>query len=604
MAKRTFSSRPAWFLLIVVLLMAACTRDSLPRRLELLIEPLGAKLALDGTTGTWSNGDSVLVNGQRVAILRSGGHAYVENVPTADVYRAFFPTSLTESNNTDNVTVILPREYSYRTDATGQLISLPLAARASGEGPLPFKHLTGAICFTLQNNRTTAITVDRITVESDYYRLSSSRSIDLTNLTLLAPDSIGLSDADRRVDITFTHQSLTIPSGESRQVVIPVAPVGVRNHFTITVSSHNQGTRYIYSRTQPTGGALARNQMAYATVVIDNSLTARSPFLGKGTRDLPYLISTPTDFLLMAEAISSQWNDTASRRYNTLCYSISNDINLAGYSINPIRGYTTGTFDGGGHTLSNLTIISHGTSNNDTCALFQRVANATIKNLTLDHLTLSHNNNSTNFLLAGFCGEIQKDTLSSCKVTNLHLNISVSNHPTTYFGGIAARGKKSNILSDCTVDISPLIIFPQSLHYGNIIGRLSDGSNDDFTVNITNCDATNASLSLESTSTINFGGIVGFLETEKLTLNGCDFYGNGSITTTTTIRAGGLVGYHNTASSPKVMTISNCTVSGTITTQASSNNYAVYVGYFLPPSYISYGSGNSSDGFTIGPASK
>ena len=594
----------------MALLFTACMRDSVPRRLELFIEPMGAKMALNGTNGTWSAGDSVMVNGQTVAINYSGEQAYIANVTSADVYRAFYPTTLAQgAGNSDAVTVTLPREYSYRTDAHGQLLPLPMAARSTGDN-LQFKHLTGAICFTLKNERTDhPVTIDRITVSSSTYQLSGNREIDLTAVATLGPQATAVA-ADRQVDITFTHQSLVIAVGDSQQVVVPVAPVGADNRFTVTVTSHYQGIRHVYTKTQTTGGALARNQMAYAKIELNNQMVNYSLFNGNGTENSPYTISTPTDFLLMAEAISSQWNDLYSQNYKSLHYSITNDINLDGHSVYPIRNFRSGSINGNGHIIKNLTVLGHEGNGEDTCALFQSVYNASIQDLTLDHFTLSNNSNSNKLYLGGFFGEIISTSLSSCSVTNLQFDVTVANNNTSIIGGIAAYARRNNTISDCIVSFSPVFTFsPQTIHFGNIIGRLADGTSSEHNITLTKCNATNPSISIQSSSQINFGGMIGFLNKEQLVLNKCNYTGTGNDVnprslTSTTIRAGGLVGYYNTTNSPYSLSISNCNVSGNIITNATTNYTGSYVGHCTGWNYINLDENTCSSSLTFSSAAK
>ena len=83
-------------------------------------------------------------------------------------------------------------------------------------------------------------------------------------------DIIAQTMADEKLNITI--------GDESRTVVLPVAAVGDTNHFTVTVSSHCRGSRYVYSRRQTSGGSLARNQMGYVTVRLSDELGADELF--------------------------------------------------------------------------------------------------------------------------------------------------------------------------------------------------------------------------------------------------------------------------------------------------------------------------------------
>ena len=583
------------FATLALLLLAACHKEALDPRMEIFVEHMqgSAKLALDGVNATWNNGDTLRLNGTRVVVERSGDHAYISNAASQSTNRALFPTRLVVSGPaSDAVTITLPREYDYRSDGSHQLLDLPLAARATGDEPLHFKHLTGALCFMLTNSTSHPLTIDRITVSSSSYQLSGEREINLTAIGSIGP-ATGSTDADRTVNMTFTRQSLEIPASGTANVVLPIAPVGSDNRFTVTVISHYQGKRYTCTKNQAGEQAdysLARNQIGYAGITINSDMTTGALFTGYGREAAPYLITDYLDFLLMAEAISKQWEDNNGKAYGNTYFRLENDINLNGLSIYPIRNFVR-QFDGNSHTIYNLTINSRGNSSYDTCALFSYVNGGTIKNLTLDNLTLKQNGNpSVGLLIGGFCGSIKNTSILNCTLNNLNISIAGNiSLASTYIGGIAAYAARSNTLTNCTVTTS--ISFNSNtnpLYFGNIIGYCSDGEATDHTLILTNCDANNSSLSISTNNNLTFGGIVGYTTKEYLTITGSNYSASGSLTSTNTlVYAGGIVGrYHNASSGkPCSLTLSGATLTGSIT---ASGNASSSVGTYLGKSYDSH----------------
>lgn len=581
------------FAALALLLLTACHKENPDPRMEITVEKLqgNGKLTLDGLTATWNNGDTIRLNGTPVVVERSGDHAYISNTAALTTNRALFPTRLVASGPTsDNITVTLPREYDYRSDGTHQQLTLPLAARATDDNPLHFMHLTGALCFMLTNSTGNPLTIDRITVSSNSYQLSGERNINLGSIGSIGPEA-GAGD-DRTVAMTFTKQSLVIPASGNANVVLPIAPVGSDNIFTVTVIAHHEGKRYTYTHTQgenKTDRSLDRNEIGYAGITINSDMTTGTLFTGFGTVGNPYLITDYLDFLLMAEAVSKQWTDINSTAYGKTYFRLENDIDLDGFSIYPIRNFVR-QFDGNNHTLYNLTINSRG----DTCALFSLINGGTLTNLTLNNLTLKQSGNPTSsLLLGGFSGSIMNATISNCTLNNLNISITGNiSSASTYIGGISARATKSNTLTDCSVITS--VSFNNStnpLYFGNIIGHCSDGATDNNDIVLTNCDATNASLSISTNNNLTFGGIVGFTTKEYLTVTGSDYSvtSAGSLTSTNTlVYAGGIVGRYNNISNsgrPCSLTISSATLTGSIT---ASGNASSRVGTYLGKSYDSY----------------
>ncbi|MBR6049571.1 MAG: hypothetical protein IKP83_05350 [Bacteroidales bacterium] len=252
-------------------LLCACRKG--PLDMELVAEGFdrGAKAEVSGGEACWVNGETVRINGvdMTVTVSADGNSAYVSDVERADVYRALYPNTLnpTALLNDDDVTVTIPRAYTYRVSHGHQALDLPMVSRATSGGRLLFKHLTAAVVVEVKNDFGIDIQVDSIVVSSDSYQLSGSRAITLTE-SLAVSACTTATAADRRVAVRFNGgTTLTVASGETRQVQVPVLPVGAGNKFTVTVATHNVGDaamQYTFSRTQTTGGALSRAQMGYA----------------------------------------------------------------------------------------------------------------------------------------------------------------------------------------------------------------------------------------------------------------------------------------------------------------------------------------------------
>ncbi|MBR4774294.1 MAG: hypothetical protein IK010_07695 [Bacteroidales bacterium] len=549
------------FATLALLLLAACHKEALDPRMEIFVEHMqgSAKLALDGVNATWNNGDTLRLNGTRVVVERSGDHAYISNAASQSTNRALFPTRLVASGPaSDTVTVTLPREYDYRSDGTHQQLTLPLAARATGDAPLHFQHLTGALCFMLTNSTSHPLTIDKIVVSSNKYQLSGNRTINLGSIGSISPND-GAGD-DLTVAMTFTKQSLVIPASGNANVVLPIAPVGSDNRFTVTIVSHYENNIYAYKKIQGNTQEdyrLERNQIGYAGISL-NGTNNSALFSGSGTKADPFLITSATDFLLMAEAITNNLTcPYPSGYYKNYCYKLTGNLNLSGYTIHPIQNYSGGTFDGNNKTISGLTVISE----DGYCALFRTLSLSPIKNLKLQNLTLKHEGSVSDLYMGGISGTMNTQSVSNCTIENIIYDIS-GTLSYAYIGGIAGRVYGSDTLTSCTVTTSsPLELTTANLYYGNIFGHCSKSTYPSNIIQLSNCTANNSSFTINTTGALYFGGMIGNTTNEQNTLNNCDYEGSCTFTYSGTYNAGGLIGRYIQSSGS--LSIDNCRYSGT-----------------------------------------
>lgn len=223
-----------------------------------------------------------------------------------------------------------------------------------------------------------------------------------------------------------------------------------------------------------------------------------------------------TDDGLMAWAEAAQGNPS-------LNCTLTHDIDLSGTEWEPVgdrNNVYTGTFDGNGHTISNLTITKENLSFGDDCGMFGRVGtNATIKDLTLESVRL---NVGADGILIGALAGSNQGTISNCKVSG---NISVTTDEMGYAGGVVGL-MNSGVIQYCHSSVS--IQGGNSEYVGGVLG----GEYITATV-IKGC-----SFSGSVTGNRFVGGIVGYCRSfDKKTA--C--YSTGSLSSTGGF-AGGIVG--------------------------------------------------------------
>lgn len=176
---------------------------------------------------------------------------------------------------------------------------------------------------------------------------------------------------------------------------------------------------------------------------------------GNGTEQAPYMIKTANDLVSLATSVSQGFD------YAGTFFQLGGNISLSGLSWTPIGvwgeddlGWKNkpfrGSFDGGGFTISNLTMDN---ASANYVGLFGLTKQAVIKNLKVENINLSGN-----------------------KIV----------------GGLVAKGD-STVISDCEVSVS--LVGQERV--GGVVGEMIDGSITNTTVN----------GSVEGKSTV--GGLVG-----------------------------------------------------------------------------------------------
>lgn len=563
---------------ISAIVMAGCTKDDdFGNRLELRTVPFSSgsnsKVAINNANSNWIGGEKINVNGNIVTVTVEGSSAYIDGVTAADRYLALYPTSLTATPTlSNNTSITLPQTYHYATSGGHQQLETPMAANITS-GPLMMNHLTGALTIKITNisDRYTMV-VDSITIISDKYQLSGNRTVDFNSLRSISPIATD-NAADRRVDMVMDFERLEITSGSTCSVMLPVASVGADNHFTVRVSSRYRGGRYIYSKTQSTGGALASNQLGYAPVAINTTaggdITKNNIFAGTGTAEDPYLISTPHEFMIMAEVISGDFpaGVSGSTKYNTSVLKLTDDIDMSGFTITPIT-YFQGTLDGNGHTVSNLNVVGA----DSYVGLFGSISTAAtvIKGLTIDNMSIT--SSVTNPKIGAIIGYASFPvTLKNCTARNITL--SLPNMTYVIFGGMIGKvnGTKIATLDTCKF-ISDLYFTctTSGSHIGGMIGEYGDA-----TLTMIGCETTIGTGSLTNCSC--FGGMIGYIGSGTATTSTftrCSFSGTVSASSTSDIITGGMIG-----NCVRKADFNNCNVSGSLTYTAATPSS--YLGSFI-----------------------
>ena len=220
---------------------------------------------------------------------------------------------------------------------------------------------------------------------------------------------------------------------------------------------------------------------------------------GSGTAEDPWQIAT-------AEQLDRVRDDLKAH------YVLTDDIDLSGYeSWIPIGAFQslsdapedaevphpdfafTGTFDGAGHTISNLTVSCEAPMG---AGLFGCASGTESGAASIGHFTLKDVNVSGFYLVGGAVG-LQ---FMSCSVTDIHL--VGENHLTGMqgIGGIVGTG--FDLISDCSVTADITVSGDDGACAGLIAGGTTMSS-------IKNCEVTGGNITADGNATWGFGALCG-----------------------------------------------------------------------------------------------
>ena len=280
------------------------------------------------------------------------------------------------------------------------------------------------------------------------------------------------------------NQELKLTSGEGGGVVsIPNVPLAPNTHVVLKGDVQGAGwtTVNFTANVETTWGSTPTEIIGLE--IADGGTT--------------YIVSSPAAF----EAWATEVQNDAS-----LNCTLADDITLpvvtdGGSNWTPIQGYE-GTFDGGGKTITGLTINQPSTDN---VGLFASIEDeGTVKNLKLDKVDVTANSN------VGAVAGQNKGTIENCSVSGKVAGSSVN----SYVGGIAGwhyGGTITDCHSSATVEGIAYI--------GGVVGQSNDI--------ITACYSTGNVTAKKNNTNCSFaGGVVG-LNSDGAILTAC--YATGDV---------------------------------------------------------------------------
>ncbi|WP_294537541.1 fimbrillin family protein [uncultured Bacteroides sp.] len=292
-----------------------------------------------------------------------------------------------------------------------------------------------------------------------------------------------------------------------------VAPQSVAAGTTFITSTFTNGKTFVYKMKNATDWQ-AGGEYTY-TVSLTAAKDPGYTIEGNGS----YTVTSADGLMHVADLVNGGKTD--------INITLDKNIDLTGKGWTPIgtsfKNSYTGTFDGGGHTITGLTV----TTNDKYAGLFGYIGNAgTVKNVVMEGVLITSNNGSSQ---AGGVAGFSRGTIENCSVSG-----SVSG--TVYVGGVVGAqwgGSITGCSSSATVK--------GMVDVGGVAGQTNSNAT------MTACYATgNVTLEIASQNNIDVGGAVGFNGGSRILA--CYATGNVTSTGSSTVNVyiGGFCGYNST----------------------------------------------------------
>ena len=277
----------------------------------------------------------------------------------------------------------------------------------------------------------------------------------------------------------------------------------------IKTNSGTDGVDTVSSATYSSKAIIEATEKALAKAV--------STLSGSGTETDPYVIANAGQLAAFAEAVDG------GESYEGKFIVLSDDIDLSGVSSwNPIGAESgtvnifNGTFDGKGHTISNLKIDANVASGESNHGLFSTLGNkAVVKNLSVAEADISVENSGDKVRTGVIAGGTEKVTtashsnigtrIDSCSATGSVSAVS-TNDKITYAGGIVGMADIGTAITNCWTDAGVSAVAKPVSNKNSMAGGII-GNSGNYAV-IANCAAFGYVYAASPSST-NFGGMAG-----------------------------------------------------------------------------------------------
>ena len=475
---------------------------------------------------SWANQDKISVfssgvNYEFSNTANAGQNATFEgDIVPASSYIALYPYRATSSVSSNVVSTVFPSEQSAVADGTDKAALVAVATADAGN--LSFKNVYGIVKFEIIDDDVTSVMLEG----NDGEVLAGNIDITVGE----NPSYVVTGNPATEILLTPDGRS-TFAAGDYAIAVLPV--------------EFAHGFKLIFTHEGSVKTAIKATKDQAFTVVRNGGLNAKE--MDFETADYKYYYIRTKEDLDAWNADYANWG-TSDKVY------LANDVDYNGTWVTQTASGTEfrGTFDGRGHSITNI----HMTSATEQSGFLRRVT-GTVKNLTIGSPTDDSDIRSTatsSDRSMGVVALLVGGTID--KVVNYADVIMGSN--TAYCGGIAGRvqvnGSVSATISNCTNYGSITCTTTRNVAaiMGGVVGYLETGAtivSDCFNYGSISFNVVGADKKA------NIGGIVGQV-TCAASITGCNngselvpggITVEGSSTHTSGFEIGGIIGFNQTA---------------------------------------------------------
>lgn len=245
---------------------------------------------------------------------------------------------------------------------------------------------------------------------------------------------------------------------------------------------------------------------------------------GEGTESSPYIIDNVAQLLLMAQKVNS-----GDESFTSAYYELSNDIDLAGINWTPIgegkanesldlatNGGFYGTFNGNGHTITNLSVAETATERVALYGLFGlvgkqgTVSNLNVKGSVKAESDIEDATEKTYLSCGGIMGLCMKGSVTNCSFEGtVTAKCPVAEAGVTA-GGIA--GSVSGDMNSCRVTLTANDSIAGTGTYANagaLAGYANTGSIEACKAAVAGCVTAESGPQTSANASASAGGLIG-----------------------------------------------------------------------------------------------
>lgn len=373
--------------------------DLIPEDAQLPSFQVVAEIASDAGTRTslfqeqkvyWEEGDQIglYFDGSPSAsqfVLSEGAgtpNGVFSGGSSGDSMMAVYPYKIAGSVSGNTLSLTLPDEQAYAEGSFGANANPMLG---TGEnGVLTFRNM----CSVLKLSITGHHTVTDIVFETNnpQVKVSGAATVSSENgIPILSMAS------DASASVSLVTGGVLLKDSEPTDFFLVLPAQTYTDGFTVTVKTMTGSMTKSLTSSVTLERSMVHAASAFA-VRLDDGVEPSTVLQGSGTAADPFQVASLADLLLVQSAINAEEGAIPTLSGATVAagsayYLLLNDIDLSpvcgesvGRNWTPIGNSFSGSFDGGGHQITNLYI-------NDTDAtyqgLFGKASNAIIRNLTV-----------------------------------------------------------------------------------------------------------------------------------------------------------------------------------------------------------------------------